>query len=257
MLQINQLEYSIKEKTILNQINTAFLPGQLSLILGPNGAGKSTLIKILSGEIDKNYSGNIHFGNRSLLNSKPDEMAKIRAILSQNNLYETVLSVFDIVMLGRYTHSATISAQRNKDACNEAIAFVGMSNFANRSYDSLSGGEKQRVHFARVLAQIWYNEGHIRYLLMDEPLTYLDIRFQIELMQKISQFVKEQQIVALGVIHDLNIAAKFADNIILMNSGKIIAEGPNHFVLSKENIFKTFNIEPIFFANNGYSHIGF
>jgi iron complex transport system ATP-binding protein len=111
---------------------------------------------------------------------------------------------------------------------------------------TLSGGEKQRVHFARVVAQIWYPvEGSHRYLIMDEPLTFLDVHYQFQFMHKIAKLLQANDIVVVGVVHDLNLAAKFADQIILINQGKVLAQGNKWEVLSAENIKTAYRLKPV------------
>lgn len=242
MLTTKNLSVGIANKVILEDISEAFEAGKISLIIGPNGAGKSTFIKAICGQLKLNQKGTVDYDTEVLSIS---ELARVRAVLSQNSKLNFPLTVRDIVMIGRYPHFSNYPSEKDKRACNEAIQFFELENFVDRNYLTLSGGEMQRVHFARVLAQIWFSEENkTRYLILDEPLTFLDVHFQYSFMYKMQELAKENNIVIIGVLHDLNLTAKFADKIMLLSQGKVIASGNKTEVLSKENIVEAFKMEP-------------
>ncbi|HWB61931.1 MAG TPA: heme ABC transporter ATP-binding protein [Chitinophagales bacterium] len=242
MLTAKNITYKVDGKTLLNNVSVSFLPGKMNLVIGPNGSGKSTLIKILSGLL-KNYSGEVIYTNVNLHSVKNSALAKIRAVLSQNVEVTFPLKVSDVVMMGRYPHFTNAPSPIDFEACNKALELFGIADMANRDFMTLSGGEKQRVHFARVLAQIWYGEGKsFRYLLLDEPLTFLDIHYQLDFIEKINQFLKQEHVIVVLVVHDLNLALRHADNITLLNNGSILAHGSKTEVLTPENIKTAFRI---------------
>ena len=147
--------------------------------------------------------------------------------------------------MGRYPHFTGKPAPQDEAACLEAMQFFDVSGLAGRNYLTLSGGEKQRVHFARVVSQIWYPVKECcRYLILDEPLTFLDVHYQFDFMYKLQELLKNKDLVVIGVVHDLNLAARFADKIILLHQGKILADGDIRTVLTKENILTAYQIEP-------------
>ncbi|MDK2771221.1 MAG: ATP-binding cassette domain-containing protein [Flavobacterium sp.] len=241
MLTTKNLSVGIANKVILENISEAFEARKISLIIGPNGAGKSTFIKAICGQLKLNQKGTVDYDAEVLSIS---ELAKVRAVLSQNSKLNFPLTVRDIVMMGRYPHFNNYPSEKDKRACNEAIQFFELENFVDRNYLTLSGGEMQRVHFARVLAQIWFSEENkTRYLILDEPLTFLDVHFQYSFMYKMQEMAKENNIVIIGVLHDLNLTAKFADKIMLLSQGKVIASGNKTEVLTKENILEAFKME--------------
>jgi len=245
MVQTKNISYSIGSKIILENININFEPGKLHLIIGPNGAGKSTLIKLLSKQLSPN-AGTISLAGRNINNYTVQELAKNRAVLSQNIDLAFPLKVHEVVMMGRYPHFTIKPSAKDYEACKAAMQFFDVEEMAERDFLSLSGGEQQRVHFARVLAQIWFAEKNTcRYLLLDEPLTFLDVHYQFQFMHKIQALLKQPNLVIIGVVHDLNLAAKFADQIVLINNTKVLANGTHIEVLTKENIKEAYFLEPI------------
>tara|TARA_Y100000782_G_scaffold100921_1_gene116227 strand:- start:352 stop:1128 length:777 start_codon:yes stop_codon:yes gene_type:complete len=244
MLKVSDLNYTIQRTPILQGISTAFKTNEISFIVGPNGAGKSTLIHLLSQQVMP-ASGTIEWGNVNIKNLPKPEMAKIRAVLSQSLELTFPLTVKEVVMMGRYPHFNQHPGAKDKEICHEVMRFFNIETMQERNYLTLSGGEKQRVHFARVAAQIWPdNSGFTKILLLDEPLTYLDIYYQHEFLQLVQQLMQQQPIIVIGVIHDLNLAYRFGNHITLLNHGKIIASGTPDEVLTPQNIKETFKIEP-------------
>lgn len=257
MLTAKNITYAIDGRMLLDNISVDFESGKLNLIIGPNGTGKSTLIKILCNQL-KPDSGLVSFGNRPINDITLSELAIIRAVLSQHSELAFPLTVAEVVMMGRYPHYTGKPEQKDKMACDEAMRFFDIANMKDRNYMTLSGGEKQRVQFARVVTQIWYpHKESYRYLILDEPLTFLDIRYQFDFMRKITELVKNNDIVMIGVVHDLNIAAKFADKIVLLNQAKILADGSPQEVLTKENIKSAYDIDSLIHYEKDEMHIYF
>lgn len=245
MLTAQNLTYQIDGNTLLKDVSASFKPGKLSLIIGPNGAGKSTLVKLLSRQWQPT-SGNVRYGDKQLNQFKDIELAKIRAVLSQHIELAFPLDVWEVVMMGRYPHFGNTPGPRDVEACEDALRFLDVLNFASRDYLTLSGGEKQRVNFARVLAQLWYaRPDGFRCLMLDEPLASLDIRYQLAFMNKIRDLTTKPDLMAIGVVHDLNIAARYADYLVLLNEGEVLAQGSVEDVLTADNIRRAFHIDPI------------
>lgn len=250
MLHAENISYSIDGKNLIHNVSVTFEPGKLSLIIGPNGAGKSTLIKTICHQLHPT-SGKVHYNGRELSNYSDMELARIRAVLSQNIELAFPMKVWEVVMMGRYPHFTGQPGPRDEQACDEAMHFFDVSDMSQRDYMTLSGGEKQRVHFARVATQIWYPiEDTCRYLMLDEPLTFLDVQYQFHFMDKIKSLLKQNDLVVIGVVHDLDLASKYADQIILLSGGDVLSKGNKYEVLTCENIKCAFGIEPVLMQND-------
>jgi iron complex transport system ATP-binding protein len=253
MLSVHQVTRKVGEKTLVDRVSAKFEPGRLSLIIGPNGAGKSTLIKLLSKQLRPD-EGTISYDATEIGAFTHRELAKIRAVLSQNIEVSFPLRVWEVVMMGRYPHFTGRPRPVDEKACRDVMQFFEVSEMADRDYLTLSGGERQRVHFARVLAQIWFSgTAKNRYLFLDEPLTFLDIYYQFEFMGKLQHLLKSGDLVVVGVVHDLNLAARFADQLLLLHEGKVLAHGSTDAVLTRENIKAAFRLEPTLFRSENKS----
>jgi len=253
MLCVREITRSAAGRRLVDGVSADFRPGELNLIIGPNGAGKSTLIKLLSKQLRAD-TGAIAYDSIDLGAISHRELAKIRAVLSQNVEVTFPLRVWEVVMMGRYPHFSGKPGASDTRACQEVMDFFQISEIAERNYLTLSGGEKQRVHFARVIAQIWFHvPGKSRYLFLDEPLTFLDVYFQFEFMGKLRELLAAGDLVVVGVVHDLNLAARFADKLLLLYEGRVLASGKSDEVLTPQNIKAAFRLEPTLFHAAGKS----
>jgi iron complex transport system ATP-binding protein len=242
MLEVKGINYSIGSQPILKDVSACFQPDKLSIILGPNGSGKSTLLRIISQEID-NYSGGVFYNGNLLTKKEKPAIAKIRAVLSQQSELSFPLPVEEVIMMGRYPHFDFKPGSKDFDICKQALKKMNMETFAERNYLTLSGGEKRRVDFARVLAQIWEQPvNKHRYLLLDEPIASLDLNYQHEFL-RITKEIALQNTVTVAVIHDINLALRYADQIILLQNGHILAVGTPEQVITAENIFSLYVVK--------------
>ena len=248
MLKAKGINFSIGNKQILQDINLEFLPGQFNMILGPNGSGKSTFLKIFSGEL-QGYSGEVFYGNKKLESIKKTELAKVRAVMSQQPELSFPLMADEVVMMGRYPHFGFQPTKKDEAICKQVMARMNIECFSDRNYLTLSGGEKQRVQYARVLAQIWEPPATgCRYLFLDEPLTSLDINYQQEFLQIAREFTKEHTIL-VAVMHDINLAIQFADQLFFLKEGKLVAKGGVKQILTADLIKDVFNVDVFVMQN--------
>ena len=188
MLNTTDLVFRAGGRVLIDRFSACFEPGRLHLILGANGAGKSTLIKLLA-RLLRPDEGHVLYDSCDVARWSERALAERRAVLSQAVEVAFSIPVRELVMMGRYPHFGTHPGADDLQICDEVMQFFDVAHMAERSYGTLSGGEKQRVQFARVLAQIWRPlDGLNRYLFLDEPLTFLDIRHQIDFMERLRAF---------------------------------------------------------------------
>ncbi|MBN9159950.1 MAG: heme ABC transporter ATP-binding protein [Myxococcales bacterium 68-20] len=223
----------------LDDVSIEVPAGSVLALVGPNGAGKSTLLKVLSGEITPT-SGEVTMAGKLLSSWSPRERAKMRAVLPQDAALAFPLSAYDVVLLGRLPHE-----ERREPSRDRAIARLSMSatdtlELADRSYPTLSGGERQRVQTSRALAQIWEG-GERRVLLLDEPTSSLDLAHQHATLRCARRLASEGCAVAC-VLHDLNLAAQYADRIGVLHRGKLKALGAPADILTAELLEEVFDV---------------
>jgi iron complex transport system ATP-binding protein len=244
MLIGSNITFRVGHKVLISDISASFAPGGLHLIVGPNGAGKSTLVKVLA-RLLRPQTGKVEYEGADVSQASEAELAKRRAVLSQAIEIAFPLTVREVVMMGRYPHFSGRPGPADERIVDEVMQHFDVVEFEHRYYQTLSGGERQRVNFARVLAQLWDDgSASCRYLFLDEPLTFLDIRHQIDFMKRIRSFTAGADVVTVGVVHDLNLAARFADQILMLSGGRVVANGTPAEVLTTERIEQVFGVEP-------------
>ncbi|MCU7616002.1 heme ABC transporter ATP-binding protein [Chryseobacterium sp. PBS4-4] len=237
MIKAQQINYRHKEFFILNEVDVTLGFGEFLAIVGPNGAGKSSLLSILANEVKTRQQ--ILFKDKNISDWKMTEISKHKAKFSQHNSNDIPLEVKDIVMMGRYPYFDAQPKAEDLQATNEMMFETDVYHLKDREYNTLSGGEKQRVHLSRVLAQL-QNEITQKLLFLDEPLNNLDVKHQYKALEIIKNFTKKENS-AVVVLHDLNLAAQYADKILLMKSGKVAAYGTPQEVFTAENISEAYN----------------
>ena len=242
MLQLSNITYTIGDSTLLQGINLTVSAGELVAVIGANGAGKSTLLKIISGSFRPAF-GTVSLDGRVLSSFEPQELARRRAVLDQQSVLTFGFTSLEVVMMGRTPH--TTDEPHNLKICLEAMKATGTSHLLNRSYPTLSGGEQQRIHLARALAQVWEPvEGGERYLFLDEPTSYLDLTHQ-HMALEVAKQCASAGVGVLAVLHDLNLAAQHASRVIILKKGRLIAAGTPEETLTPAILREAFGIEAV------------
>lgn len=238
MISAKNLSYQAGGKRILHDVSFDAHQGELLVILGNNGAGKSTLLKAVCGEL--RTGGEVLYEGRPIRDTGLNEMARRRAVLRQHTPVNLPFLVREIVMMGRYPHFKNRESLNDHHLVDMALEQVGMSHLASENYLNLSGGEQQRVQLARVLAQVAEKEaGEAQYLFLDEPVSSLDIAQQHNTLRIARGFARKGNSV-IAVLHDLNLAAMYADRVLMLKQGGIAAMGTASEVLTPSHISATF-----------------
>ena len=232
-LKVSDLTWSVGDKEIVSNVSLEINKGEFIGLIGPNGCGKSTLLKNIYRVLTPD-AGTILLDDENIGGMGSKELARKMSVMIQENTVEFDMNVLDMVMLGRYAHKKMLGSMSKEDfeIARAALKEVGMADYEERTYLSLSGGEKQRILIARVLAQ------KADFIILDEPTNHLDIQYQFQIMD----ILKAQNVTVFSSIHDLNIAAYYCDRIIVMKKGKIIHFGTPEEILTPEILDELYHI---------------
>ncbi|CAI3199415.1 ABC transporter ATP-binding protein [Clostridium neonatale] len=247
-IKTENINVVIDNNNILKDINIEVDNKEVIGIIGPNGSGKSTLLKCIYRLLKPN-AGLVKFDDVDIKNISIKESSKKVAVLSQHNNYDFDFTVKDIVLMGRSPHKKFMERDNKNDydLVNDALRKVDMINFKDRSFQSLSGGEQQRVILARALTQ------QPKCLILDEPTNHLDIKYQLQLMR----IVKSLNIEVIAAIHDLNIAAMYCDKIYVLKDGKIVQYGTPKEILTPQLIKNVYEVDAELIVDKDRVHISY
>ena len=225
-------------RTLLDNVSLQMEPGKFNVIIGPNGAGKSTLMKVICGELSPD-EGAVVVGDRALTSFRPQELARRRAVLPQSTQLAFPFTAHEVVRMG----AVACGSRRPDDDARIALSRVGLSGFEGRNYNLMSGGEQQRVQFARALAQVpkAVDPEGFNGLFLDEPTSSLDLGHQISVLEIARDFARDGGLV-LAILHDLNLAAEFADQLIVLDQGRIFACGSPSDTIKDETISRVYGL---------------
>jgi len=246
-LAADQVEYAVDGRTLLDRVSLALAPGEVHAVLGRNGAGKSTLLRLLAGDLQP-QNGSVSLNGRALSAWTPRARARMRAVLPQSESLRFGFTAEQVVALGRYA-CPQHRPDTERRIVHEALNMAGVGELALRRYPSLSGGERARVQLARVMAQIWEPLGNTvtdagggpRYLLLDEPTASLDLAHQHGCLLQARCFAASG-VGVLAVLHDPNLALRYADRVTVLEHGRVIGQGATREVLSRELLERTYGI---------------
>ena len=234
MLRAQNIRVKLGSKEVLRGVDFDAHRGQITAIVGPNGSGKTTLLRAITQETP--FSGSVTLNGDNIQTLKGWQLAARRAVLPQSSRIAFPFTVFEVVRLGLMAGSDT-----QDERVSEALDRVGLGGFEGRFYQELSGGEQQRVQFARVLAQVWHPVGEDgpRWLILDEPVSSLDISHQLEVMGVLSEFARQGGGV-ISVMHDLNLTAMYAHQIAVLADGRLLQQGAPNEVLNETLLSETY-----------------
>ncbi len=237
IIDVRDLSFRYNSKTILNNINFGLDRDQIVGILGPNGAGKSTIIKILGGILE--YEGSIKVVDRELRSFKRKELAKIIAVVPQNFEPGFDFKVRDLVMMGRTPYLKMFESMSSEDfnIVEDTMKLTDIVHIKDKSIREISGGERQRVIIAMAIAQ------DPKILLLDEPNANLDLKYQISIFELLKHLVKTKHISIIVAMHDVNLAVKYCNKIMLLNKGEIVQFDIPEKVITEDNIKKVYEID--------------
>ncbi len=238
MLRVENLQISRGRKTVLADVTLDLLPGEVLGVLGPNGAGKSTLLGALCGELHPEH-GKVWLGQQALRDWSGSQRAQRLAVLPQTSTLDFAFRVEEVVGMGRLPYQT--GRMRDDEIIDAALQAADVAHLSGRSYLALSGGERQRVHLARVLAQLWPGEEG-QTLLLDEPTSMLDPLHQHTTLQTIRTFA-DRGAAVLVILHDLNLAARYCDRILLLDGGRPHALDTPVRVLRPEPLKAVFGLD--------------
>ncbi|QKJ66892.1 heme ABC transporter ATP-binding protein [Deefgea piscis] len=242
MLTLDQVSFARCHRPILNQVSLAIPAGEFTAILGANGAGKSTLLSLLSGELTPQH-GHVRWAGQDVREFDSQQLARVRAVLPQNPGLGFNLSVDEVIAMGAYPF-AELSPSTVAEVAHAAQQWADVSHLTGRRYPTLSGGEQQRVQFARVLVQALAAQqvGEYRCVLLDEPTSSLDPLHQHGLLAAAQKLTREAGIAVVAVLHDVNLAARYCSRIAMLAKGDIIASGIPQDVLTPEHLQQTYQL---------------
>jgi iron complex transport system ATP-binding protein len=260
LIEARGIRVRVGRKELLEGVSLAVRPGEVVAVVGPNGAGKSTLRRALCGDVDLS-GGEVLMCGRALAEWTALERARVRAVMPQDSALSFPFTVLEVALMGRLPHLRGAEGRRDYEVAYEALEAVEARHLAERLYPTLSGGEKQRVQLARVLAQIWESparsdrknesegeHGHKRqgerFLLLDEPTSNLDLAHQHGTLAVARRFAREG-VGVLVVLHDLNLAAQYGDRVLMLKGGRVAHCGRPREVLTRDTIREVFGVEAV------------
>jgi len=235
-LTINKLSFNYAEFPILKDVEFEVELGEMLSIIGPNGSGKSTLLKCIN-QILKIKQNTVLIDSKDACKINIKELSKIMGYVPQSSTSTFPFTVFDVVLMGRAPYISWNLSDRDTEIVAEMLDFLGIGNLAMRHYNELSGGEQQKVIIARALAQ------QPQILLLDEPTSSLDIKHQMEILCILRRLTKSKERSVIVAMHDLNMASRFSDRMLMLKQGRIFAAGTPESVLTEENIEAAYGVK--------------
>ncbi|HEC1896225.1 TPA: ABC transporter ATP-binding protein [Campylobacter jejuni] len=236
MIKLKNITKFYDNKAIISDLSLDFHKGKITSIIGANGAGKSTLLALAS-RLIKPSNGEIYIDGMNLKDYKEQILAQKISILKQQNNINLRLKVKELVAFGRFPHSQGRLNANDKIKINEALEYMGLSDLRNEFLDTLSGGQKQRSFIAMIIAQ------DTEFIMFDEPLNNLDMKHSVQIMQLMKNLVKDFNKSIAVVLHDINFASIYSDEIIALKDGKLLKQGSKDEIINQENLKQIYDMD--------------
>ena len=241
IIELESLTYKIKDKKLINNISFQVEAGDMISIVGPNGSGKSTLVRLMSGELSP-YYGQIKFHNKAISDWNPLKLALYRSVLYQSSNLSFSFTVSDIIKMGFYPSEISDNKKNYNKICEELLDIFDLSGYFDRIYTTLSGGEKQRVQLARVIAQIWSDQQfRDKLLILDEPTSYLDIKHQLSLFNFLEN-LNRKGLTIIMVLHDLNHAILKSNKVAMLKDSALVDFGKVEELMNTDQLKEVFDV---------------
>lgn len=244
VIEANDLKFNYGKNIILDGINFSIEKGKLVSIIGPNGSGKTTLLRNISGAL-RPSAGSIKLWNKDITSYKKRELAKHIAYVPQSTMVDFGFTVMDVVLMGRSPYIGRFGSETHRDmeVAKDAMEMLGVLKLKDKKITQISGGERQRVAIACALAQT------PEVIMLDEPVSNLDIQYQVQVLNLLKNLCSEKGMTVLVVLHDLNLASEYSDTVILLNSGRIEHMGSPYDVMTVPVIEKAYNTKIYMMTN--------
>lgn len=236
MMELRNIEMFFGKQHILKNTNLQIKEQKITALIGANGAGKTTLFNVAANLL-RPKSGQVLLDGQDIAAIKPEDIAKQIAILKQTQQLNLRVTVRELVAFGRYPHCKGRPKEEDEQKIEQALRYLNLLDLQDRFIDELSGGQRQRAYIAMIMAQ------DTKYIFLDEPLNNLDMKYSIEIMEILGQMVEQFQKTVIIVIHDINMAASYADEIVAMKAGRIIKEGAAKEVIDQDVLKAVFDYE--------------
>ena len=236
MIEIKNLDKAIQNKPILKNINVDIQKGRLTSLIGPNGAGKSTLLSAVS-RLFEYEKGTIKIEGKAVVDYKNDDLAKKLSILKQTNHTEMNITVEQLVNFGRFPYSKGRMKKEDYEQVEYALDLLQLQSIRHRNIKTLSGGQRQRAYIAMTIAQ------DTEYILLDEPLNNLDMKHSVQIMQTLRSLAQKLNKTIVIVLHDINFASCYSDNIIALKNGELVRSGSNQTVIQSNVLRELYEMD--------------
>lgn len=244
MIEMKSLTKKFAKKKVVDDVSVTIKPGTITSFIGPNGAGKSTLLSMVSRLLDSD-SGEVLLDKNEVNKWKSNEFAKRVSVLRQSNFINVRLTVRELISFGRYPYSKGRLTAEDEQFVDQAIQYMNLEDMEDQFIDELSGGQKQRAFIAMVIAQ------DTDYILLDEPLNNLDMKHSVQIMKILRKLVDELGRTVIIVLHDINFASVYSDQIVALKNGKLIKNGPTHEIINSAALREIYDMDIPIQEQNG------